>query len=106
MYRCHWVCCRICRAHFVCQNQVKSANVFDPTKIQIHRSSDASAPLIWHSAVVKPSVSHVRRLKLSFKLSSAMSQIYGSARLIVAQLGLHAIFSHATATLVQPASYS
>ncbi len=38
-------------------------------------------------------------LKLGSKLFLAMSQIHGLARLIVAQLGLCAIFSCTTATL-------
>ncbi len=63
------------------------------------KGDDAFAVLIWYSAVAKPSVSHVRRLKLGSKLFLAMSQIYGSARLIVARLGQRAIFSRATATL-------
>ncbi len=45
------------------------------------------------------SVSHVRWLKLGFTLFSAVSQIFGLARLILARLSPHAIFSHATATL-------
>ncbi len=64
------------------------------------KGDDAFAFLIWYSAMAKPSVSHVRRLKLSSKLFLAMSQIYGSARLIVARLGWHAIFSCTTATLI------
>ncbi len=71
-------------------------------KMEVQRrrkGRNTSALLIWHSVVAKPSISHVHRLELGFKLSSAVSQIYGSA-LIVARLGPRAIFSCATATLV------
>ncbi len=64
------------------------------------KGHDTSALLIWHSAMAKPSASHVRQLELGFKLFFAVSRIYGSARLIMAQLGQRAIFSCATATLV------
>ncbi len=64
------------------------------------KGDDTFAVLIWYSAVAKPSVSHVRWLKLSSKLFLAMSQIYGSARLIVARLSRCAMFSRATATLI------
>ncbi len=57
------------------------------------------AVLIWYSAMVKLSMSHVCWLKLGSKLFLAMSQIYGSARLTVARLGLRTIFSCATVTL-------
>ncbi len=73
-------------------------------KMEVQRrrkGHDTSALLIWHLAMAKPSASHVRQLELGFKLFFTVSRIYGSARLIMAQLGQRAIFSHATATLAR-----